>query len=58
MTAPLQTHDVDNQPPEFAGRDLWTDDIALREGVEREGASPSAMPCRATAGSPAGNCCA
>jgi putative acyl-CoA dehydrogenase len=39
MTAPLQTHDVDNQPPEFSGRDLWTDDIALREGVEREGAT-------------------
>ena len=39
MTAPLQTHDVDNQPPEFSGRDLWTDDIALREGVEREGAA-------------------
>ncbi|MFC5577625.1 acyl-CoA dehydrogenase family protein [Lysobacter niabensis] len=38
MTAPFPTHDVDNQPPEFAGRDLWADDIALREAVEREGA--------------------
>src|SRR5688572_19054976 len=39
MTAPFQTHDVENQPPEFAGRDLWADDIALREAVEREGAA-------------------
>jgi putative acyl-CoA dehydrogenase len=29
----------DNQPPEFAPRDLWRDDIALREAVEREGAA-------------------
>jgi len=27
-----------NQPPEFAPRDLWTEDIALREAVVREGA--------------------
>ena len=27
----------DNQPPEFAPRDLWRDDAALREAVEREG---------------------
>jgi putative acyl-CoA dehydrogenase len=27
-----------NQPPEFAPRDLWQDDIALREAVAREGA--------------------
>jgi len=27
-----------NQPPEFAPRDLWTEDIALREAVLREGA--------------------
>ena len=31
------THTVDNQPPEFAPRDLWADDIALREAVRREG---------------------
>lgn len=27
-----------NQPPEFAPRDLWATDAALREAVEREGA--------------------
>jgi putative acyl-CoA dehydrogenase len=27
-----------NQPPEFAPRDLWADDVALREAVQREGA--------------------
>ncbi len=37
--SPFDTHDVDNQPPEFAARDLWADDAALREGVEREGAA-------------------
>ena len=26
-----------NQPPEFAPRNLWSDDIALREAVQREG---------------------
>ncbi|WP_082132110.1 acyl-CoA dehydrogenase family protein [Luteimonas sp. FCS-9] len=31
------THEVDNQPPEFAPRDLWHDDVALREAVAREG---------------------
>ncbi|MCW5581907.1 MAG: DNA alkylation response protein, partial [Luteimonas sp.] len=31
------THAVDNQPPEFAPRDLWRDDAALREAVQREG---------------------
>jgi len=34
-----RTHDVDNQPPEFAGRNLWADDRALQEAVEREGAA-------------------
>lgn len=29
----------DNQPPEFAPRDLWADDTALREAVAREGAT-------------------
>ena len=30
---------MDNQPPEFAPRDLWSDDLVLREAVAREGAS-------------------
>jgi putative acyl-CoA dehydrogenase len=38
-TPPFETHRVDNQPPEFAPRDLWSDDIALREAVEANGAS-------------------
>jgi putative acyl-CoA dehydrogenase len=29
--------DSDNQPPEFAPRDLWADDVPLREAVAREG---------------------
>ncbi|MDQ2703049.1 MAG: acyl-CoA dehydrogenase family protein [Pseudomonadota bacterium] len=36
---PFETHQVDNQPPAFAPRDLWLDDTALREAVAREGAS-------------------
>ena len=36
---PSHTHDVENQPPEFAPRDLWADDVALRESVQREGGS-------------------
>jgi len=35
----FETHLVDNQPPEFGPRDLWADDIALREAVQREGAT-------------------
>ena len=35
---PFATHTVDNQPPEFAPRDLWADDIVLREAAKREGA--------------------
>ena len=34
---PFETHRVDNQPPEFAPRDLWHDDAPLREAVLREG---------------------
>src|SRR3970282_1508719 len=34
---PFATHLVDNQPPPFAPRDLWVDDLALREAVESEG---------------------
>ncbi|MFC7302499.1 acyl-CoA dehydrogenase family protein [Cognatiluteimonas weifangensis] len=30
---------ADNQPPEFAPRDLWRDDLALREALAREGAA-------------------
>ncbi|QIG80038.1 acyl-CoA dehydrogenase family protein [Stakelama tenebrarum] len=33
----LETHEVTNQPPEFAGRDLYATDTALREAVRREG---------------------
>ena len=36
---PFETHVVDNQPPEFAPRDLWEDDLALREAIAREGAA-------------------
>jgi putative acyl-CoA dehydrogenase len=35
----FETHAVDNQPPPFEPRDLWADDIALREAVAREGAA-------------------
>jgi putative acyl-CoA dehydrogenase len=34
---PFETHVVANQPPEFAPRDLWQDDIALRDALRREG---------------------
>ena len=34
---PFETHRVDNQPPAFEPRDLWTDDVVLREAVQREG---------------------
>src|SRR3546814_6893041 len=33
----FQTHTVENQPPEFAPRDLWADDVALREALASEG---------------------
>ena len=39
MVPASATGSGDNQPPEFAPRDLWRDDIALREAVEREGAA-------------------
>ncbi|SMH36007.1 isovaleryl-CoA dehydrogenase [Azospirillum agricola] len=35
--ATLATHSVANQPPDFAPRDLWRTDTALREAVRREG---------------------
>jgi putative acyl-CoA dehydrogenase len=51
---PFGTHVVDNQPPEFAPRDLWSDDIALREAIVREGGA--AFEARvATYGRLAGN---
>ena len=37
--ANLPTHEVTNMPPYLGGQDLWMDDIALREGVAREGGS-------------------
>jgi putative acyl-CoA dehydrogenase len=37
---PFDTHQVDNQPPEFGPRDLWADDVVLREGLVREGGAP------------------
>lgn len=40
---PFDTHSVDNQPPEFAPRNLWADDIALRDVVHREGAAAFAQ---------------
>ncbi|KAF1015998.1 MAG: putative acyl-CoA dehydrogenase AidB [Stenotrophomonas maltophilia] len=38
-SAPFETHVVFNQPPPFAGRDLWADDVALADAVQREGAA-------------------
>ncbi len=35
--ADLQTHNVLNTPPHMGDQDLWAHDIALREGVTREG---------------------
>ena len=37
MTGAQATHAVENQPPEFAPRDLWRDDAALSEALVREG---------------------
>ncbi len=34
---PFETHVVFNQPPPFPERNLWRDDMALREAVAREG---------------------
>ena len=35
--AALPTHEVVNMPPHLGDQDLWRDDPALREGVDREG---------------------
>ncbi len=48
------THQVDNQPPPFAPRNLWADDIALREAVARERGDAFA-PALATYGGIAGD---
>ena len=37
-TAPFQTHEVANQVPPLAGRNLFTDNVPLVEALEREGA--------------------
>ena len=34
---PFQTHEVRNQPPAFGARDLWRDDAALRDALDRGG---------------------
>ena len=36
-TAPTATHEVTNQPPPLEGRNLFTDNVALVEALEREG---------------------
>lgn len=36
--AALPTHEVINMPPHLGDQDLWRSDLALREGVDREGA--------------------
>lgn len=36
---PFETHCVDNQPPPFEQRDLWADDVVLREAAKLEGAA-------------------
>ncbi|WP_282298139.1 acyl-CoA dehydrogenase family protein [Stenotrophomonas sp. PS02289] len=33
----FDTHHVDNQPPPFAPRNLWADDVVLADAVQREG---------------------
>jgi putative acyl-CoA dehydrogenase len=35
--APVETHAIRNQPPEFGPCDLWSTDSALREAVVRQG---------------------
>jgi len=36
---PFETHRVENQPPPFEPRDLWHDDVVLREAIADEGAA-------------------
>ncbi len=40
--AALPTHEVTNMPPHLGDQDLWRDDAALRDGVEREGGGRAA----------------
>ena len=35
--ANLATHEVTNMPPHLGDQDLWSGDLALREGIKREG---------------------
>jgi len=51
---PFETHLVDNQPPPFAPRDLWGDDVVLREAVAREGGE-GFLPVLASYGAMAGD---
>ena len=37
MTHAFSTHEVDNQPPARGARDLYAEDLALREALAREG---------------------
>jgi putative acyl-CoA dehydrogenase len=48
------THEVVNQPPPFGERDLWMDDVALREALVREGGA-AFQPEVAAYGAQAGN---
>ena len=49
QASPFDTHEVSNQPPPFAPRDLWADDGALREAVAREGGNAFASQLAAYA---------
>jgi len=51
---PFETHLVENQPPPFAPRDLWGDDIVLREAIAREGGE-GFLPVLASYGALAGD---
>jgi putative acyl-CoA dehydrogenase len=54
MTSALpafETHEVVNQPPPFAGRNLWADDVALADAVQREGGAAFLATLQAYGGS-------
>ncbi len=40
----FETHEVSNQPPPFGGRNLWADDSALADAVQREGGGVFVSP--------------
>ncbi len=46
----FDTHHVDNQPPPFGGRNLWADDVALSDAVQREGGAAFAAQLQQYAG--------